>query len=81
MTFIGRIVCAAIAMLLSLGATCALAAAQATLDRDRIALGDTLTLTITATNNDDLSEASLDPLFADFEVLQRSSSSNTNIVN
>ena len=81
MTFIGRIVCAAIAMVLSLGTTYAVAAAQATLDRDRIALGDTLTLTITATNNDDLSEASLDPLFADFEVLQRSSSSNTNIVN
>ena len=81
MTFIGRIFCAALAVLLSLGTSYAIAAAQATLDRDRIALGDTLTLTITATDNDDLSDASLDPLFADFEVLQRSSSSNTNIVN
>ena len=81
MTFTGRIFCAAIAMLLSIGTTCAFAAAQATVDRDRIALGDTLTLTITTTDNDDLSDASLDPLFADFEVLQRSSSSNTNIIN
>ena len=81
MTFIGRTLCAAIAMLLSLGTSYAVAAAQATLDRDRIALGDTLTLTITATDNDDLSDTSLDPLFTDFEVLQRSSSSNTNIVN
>ena len=59
----------------------ALAAVSASLDRDRIAMGDTLRLTLTATDGEEISAADLRPLLADFEILQRSTSSNTNIVN
>jgi hypothetical protein len=57
------------------------AALQASVDRDRIALGDTLRLTITATENDSLEQLNLRPLGQEFELLQRSTSSSTNIVN
>jgi len=68
-------------LLLTLGAHLARAGVDATLDRDRVALGDTVRLTITATDNEDLGDAELAPLQRDFDILQRSSSSNTSIVN
>ncbi len=58
-----------------------LAAVTASVDRDRVAMGDTVRLTITATENEETSNTDLRPLLADFEVLQRSTSSNTSIVN
>jgi hypothetical protein len=58
------------------------AAVDATVDRDRIALGDTLRLTVSATEDDeDLSGVDLTGLQRDFEILQRSTRSNTTIVN
>ncbi len=57
------------------------AAVTASLDRDRVAMGDTMRLTITATENEEISSADLRPLQVDFEVLQRSTSSNTSIIN
>ena len=51
-------------------------------DRNQIAIGDTLRLTITATEDgEELSSADLAPLEQDFEVLQRSTRSQTSIVN
>ncbi|HEY6131124.1 MAG TPA: BatD family protein [Halioglobus sp.] len=68
-------------LIVALGGNGALGAVTASLDRDRVALGDTLQLTITATDDEELSDAELRPLLGDFEILQRSSSSNTSIVN
>lgn len=63
---------------------CAISRAEvtATIDREIVTLGDTLRFTISATKNEeDLSSVELEPLLRDFEVLQRSSSSNTSLVN
>ena len=62
-------------------ASTASAGVTAVLDRDKIALGDTLRLTVTATGDEELSDADLRPLLKDFEILQRSTSSNTSISN
>lgn len=51
-------------------------------DRNQVAIGDTLRLTITATEDgEEVSNADLGPLEKDFEVLQRSTRSQTSIVN
>ena len=77
----GNLAAALLALLLATGANLAFAAVQATLDRDQVSLGDTLRLTITATDNEDLDDADLGLLNEDFEVLGRSSSSNMSVVN
>ena len=64
-----------------LGAGAVQAAVVAGIDRQNVALGDTLRLTITATEDEEISDADLRPLLVDFEILQRSTSSNTSIVN
>lgn len=69
------------ALLLIVASAASQAAVTASLDRDRVAMGDTLRLTITATENEEISNADLRPLLADFEILQRSTSSNTSITN
>lgn len=53
----------------------------ASTDRQQLALGDTLRLVITATDKEDIGELDLQPLAQDFEILQRSSRSNTSIIN
>ena len=53
----------------------------ASVDRDRISLGDTMQLTITATDNERLENLNLNPLVNDFQILARSTSSSTSIVN
>lgn len=58
-----------------------LAAVNATLDRNRVAMGDTIRLTITTTEGEEISSADLRPLQTNFEILQRSTSSNTSIIN
>ena len=58
-----------------------LAAVTAELDRDRVSMGDTLRLTITATAGEDVDNADLRPLLDDFDILQRSTSSSTRIIN
>jgi hypothetical protein len=81
MKTIGKTLLVLCACALLLTGHSALAAVSASLDRDRIAMGDTLRLTLTATDGEEISAADLRPLLADFEILQRSTSSNTNIVN
>lgn len=78
---IGKALGALGVLLLAIAASGSLAAVSASLDRQRAALGDTLRLTITATNKEDLDQLQLQPLTADFEILQRSSSSKTSYVN
>ena len=56
-------------------------AVTASVDRNRVALGDTLRLTITATDDEDLGDIDLQPLAEDFEILQRSNSSKTSYIN
>jgi len=57
------------------------AALDAQLDRQQVALGDTLRLIISATGDEDLGRIDLTPLERDFEILQRSSNSNVSIIN
>ncbi len=70
-----------LALCLVLASPGAWAELNASLDRDRVALGDSLRLTITATGEDSLDGLELSPLLADFELLGRSTSSSTNIIN
>ncbi len=81
MTFTGR----ALGLLCGLALACAAsgswAAVSASLDRDRAALGDTLRLSIAATDGEDLDELELLPLETDFEILARSSSSKSSFIN
>ncbi len=78
----GRTLALACVALLWLASATAQAEITAEVDRDRVALGDTLRLTVTATGDDEeLSSIDLRPLQADFEILQRSTSSSTSIVN
>jgi hypothetical protein len=78
MKAIGRGLCLLALVLL---ANASRAEVTASIDRDRVALGDTLRLTITATEDEEISSTDLRPLLADFEILQRSTSSSTNITN
>jgi hypothetical protein len=53
----------------------------ASVDRDRVQMGDTLILTVTANANERIGNLDPRPLLNDFEILQRSSSSSTSIIN
>jgi len=78
----GRALAALVVATLLLMAATARAEVSVTVDRDQVAIGDTLRLTITATEDgEELSSADLGPLEKDFEVLQRSTRSQTSIVN
>ncbi len=57
------------------------AGVTATIDRDHVALDETLTLTITRDESSFFSDPDLDPLAKDFKVLDSGHSSNTQIVN
>ncbi|MEQ9396639.1 BatD family protein [Haliea sp.] len=57
------------------------AALEVAVDRQQVALGDSLRLVITATGDEDLEGLELRTLLADFEILQRSMSSSTSIIN
>ena len=59
----------------------AVAAVTATVDRSRIAMGDSLRLTITSDADENVSDVPMTPLTRDFDILQRSTSSSVNIVN
>jgi hypothetical protein len=74
-------IAALFALTLVVAAAGSRAGVSASIDRDRVALGDTLRLTITATDNEDLGKLDLTPLAQNFELLQRSTSSKTSIVN
>lgn len=79
---IGRLPGIALVLTLLLGAALPRAEVAATVDRNQVAIGDTFRLVISATEDDeDISGVDLSALERDFEVLQRSTKSNTRIVN
>ena len=53
------------------------AALEVAVDRQEVALGDSIRLVITATADEDLDALDLRRLLADFEILQRSATSST----
>ena len=57
------------------------AAVTASVDRSRMGSDESFTLMLQATDGEDLQQTDLSPLLADFEVLDRSSSSNITIAN
>ncbi|MFT7288175.1 MAG: hypothetical protein ACI87W_002290 [Halieaceae bacterium] len=67
-------------MLLYMAST-AQAAINASLDRYRISMGDTVRLTLSSDDDSDPSDADLSNLERSFDILQRSSSASTRIVN
>jgi hypothetical protein len=72
----------AVILLLCQAPLMANAAVEATVDRQQVAMGDTLQLVISATEDDeDLGTVSLNTLLTDWEILSRKTSSNTTIVN
>ncbi len=80
MTRSGNCIAALTCLLLAM-AVPAWAAVDAQVDRGQVYLGDSVRLTLTATDGEDVKEANLDSISRDFEILGRSSSSNISIVN
>jgi hypothetical protein len=77
----GKVVAALLTAALVLLGTSARAEITASVDRHQAALGDTLRLTISATDGEDIGDIDLSPLEQDFELLGRSMSTNTSIIN
>lgn len=72
----------AIALLGLLISQVTLAKVEATLDRYRVALGDTLNLTVTVTEDDeDLGDINTGLIIQDFEILNQSTRSSTQVIN
>ncbi len=70
-----------ICLVISLYSSSALGQLSATVDRDQIALDETLTLTITKDGSSAISPDDLQPLKNDFRIMGQSQSSNTQISN
>ena len=81
MTAIGSRIGQLIMLLLVLASGQASAQVTASLDRDQAVMGDTLKLTISTRGNENINNIDLRPLLSDFDILRRSTSSNTSIVN
>ena len=77
MKALGKIV-TALLLFTALGARAEL---TASVDRERVAMGDRISLTISATANEAINNIDLRPLTQDFDILQRSSNSSTSIIN
>lgn len=77
----GKRFCVACLALACLLPALALATLTAEVDRTRVRLGDSLQLTLSSNGAADPASADLSPLARDFEILQRSSRSSTQIVN
>ena len=78
---ISNLLAALVILIMTFGGSPAMGAITASLDRDRVALGDTLRLTIIATENEKLKDADLRDLTENFEIIGRSTNNSTSIVN
>ena len=78
---ISNLLATLVVLIMTLGGSAAIGAISASLDRDRVSLGDTLRLTIIATENEKLKDADLRALNKDFEIVGRSTNNSTSIVN
>jgi len=81
MKFTGKAVCSLLLIMLALMAGTAQAELTASVDRDRVQMGDTLRLTISATAGERIGNLNPRPLLKDFEILQSSTSNSTSIIN
>lgn len=81
MVSIGKRLTAVLLLLVAFSTNSALGAVTASVDRNRVTLGDTVRLSITASDDEDINDSELQALRGDFDILQRSSSSNTSIIN
>ena len=82
MTAIGRYSLRWLTMVVTLlTAAYSFADVTASLDRNQAAMGDTLQLNISADGDENINAIDLRPLLKDFEILRRSTSSSTRIVN
>lgn len=81
MKFTGRALGSLLLSILLFTAGATRAELSASVDRDRVSMGDTLLLTITATGNERIGNLDPRPVLNDFEILQRRTSSNTSIIN
>ncbi|TGD74783.1 protein BatD [Mangrovimicrobium sediminis] len=80
-TATGRALCYCIALALLLLGPAARAAVNAAVDRNNVALGDTLVLTLTATADENLQGVDTSHLAADFEILSSNTRSSISIIN
>ena len=78
---ISNTLAALVILIMTLGGSPAMGAITASVDRDRVALGDTVRLTIIATENEKLKDADLRDLTENFEIIGRSTNNSTSIVN
>ncbi|MEP0203043.1 MAG: BatD family protein [Halioglobus sp.] len=78
---IGNLVAISLAICLALVSNSALAEVTASVDRDRVSLGDVLSLTIASDAGENTNNIDLRPLLNDFDILKRSTTSSTRVVN
>jgi hypothetical protein len=78
---ISNTLAALVILIMTLGGSPAMGAITASVDRDRVALGDTVRLTIITTENEKLKDADLRDLTENFEIIGRSTNNSTSIVN
>lgn len=76
----GNYIVAVVCLLLT-AALPALAKVDAQVDRGQVYLGDSLRLTLTSDDGEDVGDTDLEPILQDFEILERSTSSNFSLVN
>ncbi len=81
MKFTGKAIRSLFLIILALMAGTARAELTASVDRDRVQMGDTLRLTISATGGERIGNLNPRPLLKDFEILQSSTSNSTSIIN
>ncbi|MFT6287485.1 MAG: hypothetical protein ACJA09_002239 [Alcanivorax sp.] len=81
MTAIGSRIGQLLMLLLIMAGGQVSAQVTASLDRDQAVMGDTLQLTISTRGNENINNIDLRPLLSDFDVLRRSTSINTSIIN
>ncbi|MEP4485162.1 MAG: BatD family protein [Halioglobus sp.] len=77
----GNLVAISLAICLALVSTSAVAEVTASVDRDRVSLGDVLSLTIASDAGENTNNIDLRPLLNDFDILKRSTTSSTRVVN
>ena len=77
----GNLVALSLAICLALLSNSVTAKVTASVDRDRVSLGDVLSLTIASDADENINNIDLRPLLNDFDILKRSTSSSTRVIN
>jgi len=77
----GNLVAIGLALCLALLSNSVTAKVTAGVDRDRVALGDVLTLSIASDADENINNIDLRPLLNDFDILKRSTTASTRVIN